>query len=663
MAGKAICRKCHPRCERCTGYGFHEQVCQKCTGYKRGEQCEDECPTDHYADEVHRECVPCHAECRGCIGPGVNNCFQCRNWKIYEGEPNANSTAFNCTADCTSEFPYKVYTPEFEPYCSPVPTHVEPATNANARAPLYLAIFVFMCMLCLVLICSTCYCRQQAITKKEAVNMTRAMAGLEDSTEPLHPSNVGANLSKFQVINELELRRSKVIGSGAFGEVSQGIWMPKNQNVKIPVAIKVLKNINHCYSASKEFLDEAYIMASIDHPNLLKLLGVCMSSEMMLITQLMYGSLLDFVIKTKPNIDTDSSESLLGYSKALLNWSTQIARGMAYLEKKGLVHRDLAARNVLVQNKTVVKISDFGLAKLLSESNEYKAAGGKMPIKWLALECIRHRVFTTKSDVWAFGVTIWELITFGGRPFENIPAKDVPDKIESGEKLKQPLGCSLDLYCILLSCWHIDADSRPTFEELVNILQGYTRDPVRYLDYEKARNQQGNEPVRDDYLMATKLSTGLPGPSNILQINGNGANEFSLKQYSGSSGGRKPGDDETDSTAHEVGVGNIKLDLPLDEDDYLMPTFQSQSAAPVGYMDLIGTPACVDNPEYLLGSTNAPSMLGFTTSQRNSPPPTQTIGIPVIEQIIIEGEPSSDHEYYNDLQRELQPLHRNETTV
>lgn len=519
-----------------------------------------------------------------------------------------------------------------------------------------------MSLVCLVLIYSTYYCRQQAKTKKEAVNMTRAMAGMEDSTEPLHPSNVVANLSKFQVIKELELRRGKLIGSGAFGEVSKGVWVPENQNVKIPVAIKVLKNMNHSYSASKEFLDEAYIMASVDHPNLLKLLGVCMTSEMMLITQLMpLGSLLDYVIKNKATIG----------SKSLLNWSTQIARGMAYLEKKGLVHRDLAARNVLVQNPSTVKISDFGLAKLLSETNEYKAAGGKMPIKWLALECIRHRIFTTKSDVWAFGVTIWELLTFGCRPYEHIPAKDVPDKIESGEKLKHPQGCSLDIYCTLLSCWQIDYASRPTFEELVGIFQEYARDPGRYLVIERDKFlrmpqyvstvEQANEPISDDYLKTTKISMELPGTSSILL--GKVANKFSLKQYSASSDGRKPGDDETDSTAHEVGVGNIRLDLPLDEDDYLMPTYQSQTAAPGGYMDLIGTPACVDNPEYLMGSSNASALPANAKSKSNSPTPTQTIGIPVIGHMLIEGEPSSEHEYYNDLQRELQPLQRNETTV
>ncbi|CAB0028196.1 unnamed protein product [Trichogramma brassicae] len=135
----------------------------------------------------------------------------------------------------------------------------------------------------------------------------------------------------------------------------------------------------------------------------------------MLVTQLMpLGNLLDFVRTNKDKIG----------SKPMLNWCTQIARGMAYLEERRLVHRDLAARNVLVQTGNCVKITDFGLAKLLDINEEqYKAAGGKMPIKWLALECIQHRIFTHKSDVWAFGVTIWEVLTYGGRPYESVSAQ------------------------------------------------------------------------------------------------------------------------------------------------------------------------------------------------------------------------------------------------
>lgn len=221
-------------------------------------------------------------------------------------------------------------------------------------------------------------------------------------------------------------------------------------------------------------------MATVEHQNIVKLLAVCMTSQMMLVTQLMpLGSLLKFVQKNKTKIS----------SKVMLNWCTQIARGMAYLEERRLVHRDLAARNVLLQTVHCVKIADFGLTKLLDiNEEEYKADGGKMPIKWLALECIQHRIFTHKSDIWAFGVTVWEVMTFGGKPYENIQARDVPEFLEKGGRLPQPSICSIDVYRIILGCWLIDADGRPSFEELGKEFAKLAKDPGRYLAIEGDTN-------------------------------------------------------------------------------------------------------------------------------------------------------------------------------
>lgn len=305
--------------------------------------------------------------------------------------------------------------------------------------------------------------------------MTMALTGIEDN-EPLRQTNVLPNVAQLRIIKETEIRRGDTLGVGAFGTVYKGVWMLESETSKtlskIPVAIKVLKDDNGANN-SKEFLSEAYIMASVEHPNLLQLLAVCMTSEMMLITQLMpLGCLLDFVRKNRERIG----------SKALLNWSTQIAKGMAYLEEKRLVHRDLAARNVLVQTHSCVKITDFGLAKLLDANEEnYKAAGGKMPIKWLALECIQHRIFTHKSDVWAFGVTVWELLTFGNRPYDDVPARDVPEVLEKGQRLQQPAIASIDVYMILIKCWLLDAENRPSFQELAADFAKMSRDPGRYL--------------------------------------------------------------------------------------------------------------------------------------------------------------------------------------
>jgi epidermal growth factor receptor len=697
-SGQTNCRVCHPRCKKCTGFGFHESVCSECTKYRRGEQCEDECNDNEYADDIKKTCEPCHDECQRCRGPGANNCISCKHFKIFNRgvQPHEfpNTTKFTCTYNCVGDFKYKIFPDEadevkVQPYCS---------DTFRAEGSMVLVIFLvvaFFSVIIILLGILVYNCKQKTKAKKDAVKMSKVLAGCEDS-EPLRPSNVGPNLTKLRIIKEAEIRRGGILGMGAFGKVYKGVWIPEGENVKIPVAIKVLMELNGSES-SKEFLDEAYIMASVEHPNLLKLHAVCMTSQMMLITQLMpLGCLLDYVRNNKDKIG----------SKALLNWSTQIARGMSYLEERRLVHRDLAARNVLVQTPSCVKITDFGLAKLLDyDSDTYRAAGGKMPIKWLALECIRHRIFTSKSDVWAFGVTIWELLTYGQRPYENIAAKDVPDLIEVGHKLPQPDICSLDVYCILLSCWVLDADSRPTFKQLADTFAEKARDPGRYLMISGDKFMRLPSYTTQDEKDLIRNLAPLDGSSSTPTIleteeylqpksrqafdnNSNGQMEHNLpKRYC--SDPLKNGDDETD-TSREIGIGNtnIRLDLPLDEDDYLMPTGPNQNLPTTGYMDLgvgISQQPAIDNPEYLLNSNPLAviNSLSATVKDNNcfqtinnnnlidnlnnmqmkpdSSMPTQTIGIPLTNT----SEQNSDHEYYNDLQRELQPLHnkRNETTV
>lgn len=390
---------------------------------------------------------------------------------FQDGDPNDNSTSFNCTETCPPEYPHKIFPQDNEPYCSldiispgfQIENELRPAIVAGTVV--FIVVFVVVALIIIY------QWRMHAKAKENTVKMTMALTGLDDN-EPLRPTGVKPNLAKLRIIKEEEMRKGGILGYGAFGNVYKGVWVPEGENVKIPVAIKVLHDGTGT-NTSKEFLDEAYIMASVEHPNLLQLLAVCMTSQMMLVTQLMpLGCLLDFVRRYKDKIG----------SKALLNWCTQIARGMAYLEERRLVHRDLAARNVLVQTPNCVKITDFGLAKLLDINEEqYKAAGGKMPIKWLALECIQHRVFTHKSDVWAFGVTIWEVLTYGGRPYESVPARNVPELLEKGERLPQPVICTIDVYMIMIKCWMLDAESRPSFKELAEEFAKMSRDPGRYL--------------------------------------------------------------------------------------------------------------------------------------------------------------------------------------
>nr|XP_056720669.1 receptor tyrosine-protein kinase erbB-2-like [Euleptes europaea] len=308
--------------------------------------------------------------------------------------------------------------------------------------------------------------------QQERKHTMRRLLQETELVEPLTPSGALPNQAQMRILKETELKKVKVLGSGAFGTVYKGVWIPDGENVKIPVAIKVLRE-NTSPKANKEILDEAYVMAGVGSPYVSRLLGICLTSTVQLVTQLMpYGCLLDYVRENKDRIG----------SQDLLNWCVQIAKGMSYLEDVRLVHRDLAARNVLVKSPNHVKITDFGLARLLDiDETEYHADGGKVPIKWMALESILRRRFTHQSDVWSYGVTVWELMTFGAKPYDGIPAREIPDLLEKGERLPQPPICTIDVYMIMVKCWMIDSECRPKFRELVTEFSRMARDPQRFV--------------------------------------------------------------------------------------------------------------------------------------------------------------------------------------
>ncbi|KAL1452630.1 hypothetical protein WDU94_006843 [Cyamophila willieti] len=293
--------------------------------------------------------------------------------------------------------------------------------------------------------------------------------------EYLHLSTVKPNMEQVKIIKGAEIRKGGVLGYGAFGTVFKGVLVPEGESVWIPVAIKALRDdIGLGVDKVNQLMDEAYMMASINHPNVLKLLAVCPTPSLMLVTRWMpMGSLLNFVRNNRNKLGP----------KSLLTWCTQIAKGMVYLEEKRLVHRDLAARNVLVESLSCVKITDFGLSKILNINEKaFKTTNETLPLKWLAPECFKEGTFSHKSDVWAFGVTIWELLTYGSIPYENIPPREVPLLIEQGERLSQPPICSLDLYMrVMLPCWMPRPEARLCFKQIEEEFEIMSRDPGRYL--------------------------------------------------------------------------------------------------------------------------------------------------------------------------------------
>uniref|UniRef100_A0A4W3HE90 receptor protein-tyrosine kinase n=1 Tax=Callorhinchus milii TaxID=7868 RepID=A0A4W3HE90_CALMI len=261
----------------------------------------------------------------------------------------------------------------------------------------------------------------------------------------------------------------RVIGAGEFGEVCSGRLKLAGKR-EFPVAIKTLK-VGYTEKQRRDFLGEASIMGQFDHPNIIHLEGVVTKSKpVMIVTEYMENGSLDTFLKKNDGHFTVIQ--LVGILRG-------IASGMRYLSDMGYVHRDLAARNILVNSNLVSKVSDFGLSRVLEDDPEaaYTTRGGKIPIRWTAPEAIAYRKFTSASDVWSYGIVMWEVMSYGERPYWDMTNQDVIKAVEEGYRLPSPMDCPAALYQLMLDCWQKERNSRPKFEEIVSILDKLIRNP------------------------------------------------------------------------------------------------------------------------------------------------------------------------------------------
>ncbi|KAG2460636.1 ERBB2 kinase, partial [Polypterus senegalus] len=368
-------RMCHSLCNgSCWGPGPSQ--CLFCDGFLRELECVESC--DVYRELVNgTRCISCDPEClpqngsATCTGPGPDQCVECLHfqdgvfcvekcqrgpkiWKYADKNKDCQMCETNCTHSCTN----------FDDKGCPLDQMPGPGTSIAAAVG---GVLLFLILLGL-LVSYWSHKKRKAERRNKQEN---------ELVEPLTPSGATPNQAKMRILKETELKKFRVLGSGAFGTVF---------------------------------------------------------------------------------------------------------KGMRYLENVRLVHRDLAARNVLVKNANNVKITDFGLARLLDiYETEYHAEGGKVPIKWMALESIIERRFTHQSDVWSYGVTVWELMTFGAKPYDDHPARDIPELLEKGERLSQPPICTEHIYGVMTNCWMIDPDSRPRFQELVAEFTEMAKEPSKYV--------------------------------------------------------------------------------------------------------------------------------------------------------------------------------------
>nr|XP_058921986.1 fibroblast growth factor receptor 3 isoform X6 [Kogia breviceps] len=297
-----------------------------------------------------------------------------------------------------------------------------------------------------------------------------------------------ANVSELELpadpkweLSRARLTLGKPLGEGCFGQVvmAEAIGIDKDRAAKpVTVAVKMLKDDATDKDLS-DLVSEMEMMKMIGkHKNIINLLGACTQGGPLyvLVEYAAKGNLREYLRARRPP-GTDYSfdtcrlpEEQLTF-KDLVSCAYQVARGMEYLASQKCIHRDLAARNVLVTEDNVMKIADFGLARDVHNLDYYKkTTNGRLPVKWMAPEALFDRVYTHQSDVWSFGVLLWEIFTLGGSPYPGIPVEELFKLLKEGHRMDKPANCTHDLYMIMRECWHAVPSQRPTFKQLVEDL-------------------------------------------------------------------------------------------------------------------------------------------------------------------------------------------------
>ncbi|KAI4878169.1 hypothetical protein NFI96_011611, partial [Prochilodus magdalenae] len=270
------------------------------------------------------------------------------------------------------------------------------------------------------------------------------------------------------MVDRHKLTLGKTLGEGEFGSVMEGLLTQEDSVLK--VAVKTMKIAICTRTEMEDFLREAACMKEFDHQNVMRLLGVCLQtvesegypSPVVILPYMKHGDLHSYLLYSRLG---DCPVYLP--SQMLVKFMTDIARGMEYLSSKNFIHRDLAARNCMLNENMNVCVADFGLSKKIYNGDYYRQGRiSKMPVKWIAIESLADRVYTTKSDVWSFGVTMWEIATRGQTPYPGVENSEIYDYLRQGNRLKQPPDCLDSIYSLMFSCWLLSPKDRPSFEVL-----------------------------------------------------------------------------------------------------------------------------------------------------------------------------------------------------
>ncbi|XP_011203998.2 tyrosine-protein kinase receptor [Bactrocera dorsalis] len=321
---------------------------------------------------------------------------------------------------------------------------------------------------------------------EQDLQLSRLRHNIDDSNLTNFNPNYGCDgilngrvdVKQLPQIARESLRLVKALGQGAFGEVYQGFYRARdNDTVEMPVAVKTLPEMS-TRQAEEDFLMEAAIMSKFNHPNMVHLLGVCFDRHprFIVLELLAGGDLKNFLREGRSKPDRPSQLIM----KDLLLCAEDVARGCEYMESKRFIHRDIAARNCLLSSRgpgRVVKIADFGMARDIYRSDYYRKGGKAMlPIKWMPPEAYVDGIFSVKTDVWSFGVLLWEVFSLGMMPYPGLQNPQVMKLVANGGRLGSPPACPPAIYRIMADCWNPTPEHRPNFHSLLNRIHEVTLD-------------------------------------------------------------------------------------------------------------------------------------------------------------------------------------------
>ncbi|KAI8121892.1 Tyrosine kinase receptor Cad96Ca [Lucilia cuprina] len=287
------------------------------------------------------------------------------------------------------------------------------------------------------------------------------------------------------------LKFFNILGEGAFGQV----WRCEATDIDgsegvTTVAVKTIKE-NATEVEKKDLLSELEVMKSLEpHVNVVRFLGCCTDKDpiFVIIEYVNRGKLQTYLRSSRAerHYGNTHGKSNILTSGDLTSFMYQVAKGMDYLTSRGIIHRDLAARNVLIADDHTCKVADFGFARDVITSKVYeRKSEGKLPIRWMAIESLYDNIFSVKSDIWSFGILMWEIVTLGSTPYPGISASDVMRKVRDGYRLEKPEHCRRELYNIMYYCWSQDPNERPSFGELVKMLDKLLHTEMDYIELER----------------------------------------------------------------------------------------------------------------------------------------------------------------------------------